>query len=364
MNEYLTCIEEETTDYPELPVVVVVGVSGVGKSTFCNYLSGFSEEDSSGFHTGTTLDESSITKEPTKKRVKWRGSGDEFILIDTPGLGDPGGNEVDKEQFKKVIQLLRDEVKNINVIIHVVRDTKRKHPHLKRNLRLLKFMFGDSLKENMVNEVTFWANYEHSKEDRDFFRNRRNKKHQELFNETDINIKTFFIDPVDALPEKLKKTKQDLYTNSPGSWVTQEQELEGLKTFIWSQEPFSCQDTCRYAEELFETQNDPFPTIKRGDQYGETQFTKGEKLQIDCLVAALDIGSVNPRRIKFYYNDTRILKNDVIVIAGEISDEFLYTMTLTIDDVDISHAGEYSCKYRSKKAKVELDVTVAGMSNV
>ena len=360
-NLTFTCtVEAETIDYSKLPVVVVIGVTGTGKSTFCNYLSGYSEEHSSGYKSGTPVDGSSVTKTPIAKKVQWLGTGEEFFLIDTPGLGDPSGTAADREQFKEVIRFLKNEVKHINVLIHVVKGTDtRDLKHLKQNLRILKFMFGDSLKDNLVNEVTFWSHYDKPKEERDNFRHRKNLEHQKLFNDTNVSVTTFFIDPVDALPRNLKQVKLEQYDKTPGSWTTQLQELEALKTFIWNQQPFSCQETCDYAEELFGTRS-PFPTIKSGDQYGAVRVTAGKVLQIDCLVAALLIESVNPRRISWYYNDTIIKTSayDDIAITGGISDEFLYKATLTLPNTDTNATGIYSCAYRRHKAKIDLRVTV------
>ena len=251
------CMEEKSGEdifqNPDIPVVVVIGATGVGKSTFCNFLSGKSNDDEiDSYKAGTNRNEDAVTKHVVAKRVKWLGIGEEFILIDTPGLTDPGGPAKDREQFREVIAVLK-QINKISLLIHIVKGSDtRKLPYLKTNLLLLKFMFGDALKTNFINEVTFWSHYDHTKRQQHEFRDRRNVKHQELFNnDTSLTVETVFVDPIDALPQDVKEKKEKNYKDNPSAMQTQNREVEELRYFIWDKfdkMPFSCKDTCDFAQ--------------------------------------------------------------------------------------------------------------------
>lgn len=259
--------------YPD-PVVLVIGASGVGKSTVCNFLAGFSDGDPNGFDTGTPITGESVTKTAEVRRVQWRGTGKYLTIVDTPGLSDPAGKDTDREQFKNVLSVLKYQVGSISAIIHVVKGTEtRKLPHVRLNLQLFKFMFGEAMKTNLINYVSFWSHYEHMhEEDRDDFRARRDLEQQELFNEPNITVPTVFVDPIDALPRSLMNTKLNLYRFVKGSKLIQEEELEKLETFIWNQTTqFHCSSKCNYVEGIFDTRS-PYPTVKSGDQYGLSRY--------------------------------------------------------------------------------------------
>ena len=62
----------------DLPVVLVIGESGVGKSTFLNYISGASDTSHPcNFKTGS-LQRKGVTTETVAVKVKWLGAGDFF----------------------------------------------------------------------------------------------------------------------------------------------------------------------------------------------------------------------------------------------------------------------------------------------
>ena len=350
----------ETLDslYPDDPVVVVIGASGVGKSTLCNYLVGKSHDDPFGYQAGIPLNEESVTKSATLKRVRWRGTGHYFILVDTPGLADPAGTDADREQFKEVIRMLKYEVKHIHALIHVVKGTDtRALQHLQTNMRLIKFMFGGAVRDHLAYSVTFWSHYEFSEENRDNFRARRNLKHQVLFKNSNITADVFFVDPIDALPQHLMERKMELYRESEGSLKTQENELKDLKTWIWNKTSFNCQKSCDYVEGLFETRS-PHPTIKSGDQHGSIQVTKGRMPSLDCMVSAMFVEQVQPKQISWWHNGTKIGDNHIV--SGTISDDFLYEATLTLNDSALTDAGThvFACRYGRVKSRYDLTLTV------
>ena len=244
----------------------------MGKSTFCNFLAGYPDEDPDAFGTGAPVNGSSVTKKSTVKKVQWRGNGQYFTLIDTPGLSDPAGSDADRRQFQEVIQVLRRQIKSISAIVRVTKGTEnRLLSHVKLNLKLYKFMFGNAMRDSLITEVTFWSHAQKSKRDREEFRSRNDYLMQQLFYNNSTKSKIVFVDPIDALPKHLKERKKVIYAAIPEASKTQEEELKKLKTHIWEQEPFSCKKNCKFAEKIFDSRNS-YPTIVSGEEYPSTRY--------------------------------------------------------------------------------------------
>ena len=356
--------EAEKLEIPDSdgPVVLVIGQTGTGKSTFCNFLTGHSKEDEF-FATGSNENEDSVTTALKLKKGKWRGRKEEknFTIIDTPGLGDTRGKKHDKENMQKLVEELR-EVDHINAIVHVVKGTDNRNvKHLQDNLKIFKFIFGKHrMISNFINEVTFWAHYDKDENDMEEFRHKRNIKHRLLVDDQNATIETVFIDPIDALPQRQKRKKKRLYALVPRAEELQDMEVDKLKNFIWSREPFSCsQKGCRFAEGLFEDK--PNPTIRSGDQYSKKEVVVGDKLELECVIATLDIGSVKLEIISWWQNGSRIQVTQMtegVRIEGSKVDEFLYIARLSRTKVTWIDAGNYSCRYKTKKAISDLEVKV------
>ena len=259
-------------EYPE-PIVVIIGESGVGKSTFCNFLAGYPDGDPQSFGTGIPVDGSSITKLPEIKRAKWRGDGKDFTIVDTPGLSDPDGSDTDREQFRKVLHVLRYDVKKISAIIHVVKGTQtRNSPQMQKNLKLYKFMFGEAMIQNLIVEVTFWDHYHKKEQERNEFTEGRKNIMENLFGNPSITPNVVFAQPNDALPETHRQRIEALYSTFPELQVIQDNELEKLKDLIWGQQtPFSCALNCKFVEKIFDPVNN-YPEIKSGDEYSSVLY--------------------------------------------------------------------------------------------
>ncbi len=77
----------------EIPIVIVIGATGVGKSTVCNVLSGDTSRKMYPESAGIKPE----TFKTTVQEAYWFGeeSNGKFLLIDTPGLGDPQNKDFD-----------------------------------------------------------------------------------------------------------------------------------------------------------------------------------------------------------------------------------------------------------------------------
>jgi small GTP-binding protein len=68
--------------------IVVIGSTGVGKSSLLNTLCGSKENE---FYVSASGQ--SVTNETTSKIFKWRNSENKVRLVDTPGLADSKGKD-------------------------------------------------------------------------------------------------------------------------------------------------------------------------------------------------------------------------------------------------------------------------------
>ena len=116
----------------KLPIrIIVLGKTGGGKSTFCNYLAGrkiFKEY----YHLA------SGTKRCKLKKVDINGY--EFQLIDTPGLFDTEHPELVFNQIMSFLQNLKDGI-NFGFICHPIHD-QRLYSNVQERLGLYKALMG------------------------------------------------------------------------------------------------------------------------------------------------------------------------------------------------------------------------------
>jgi predicted GTPase len=114
------------------PVVVVIGSTGTGKSSLCNILCG--HPTGQRFMVWEKAD--SCTNITTKHIEKWFGTGSEFVLIDTPGLGDSKGR--DSVHIAEMVDKLK-ETDYINAFIIVFNGANsRLDEHLKAMMTLFE----------------------------------------------------------------------------------------------------------------------------------------------------------------------------------------------------------------------------------
>ena len=143
--------------YPS-PRVVILGATGVGKSSLANVLVGRDKnyngrQFSSGcFKVSTGLD--SITKETCADQGYWLGntSSTRFTVIDTPGFGD--SLLAEEKTIESLVTTLRDEIKYVHVFIIAFKQTDNRMTNsLRSMISLFEKMFGRKFWDNAILEV-------------------------------------------------------------------------------------------------------------------------------------------------------------------------------------------------------------------
>ena len=138
------------------PNVVVLGVTGAGKSTLCNVLTGKTPngEDEDGFPSSASPN--TCTYKTVGKRANWLGNYDKPLTIcDTPGLGDPSGR--DSLNIVDMVEVLKD-IKHVNAFIIVFNgQNPRIDLNLKSILQLFQKIFGKDFINNVIIQFSRWS---------------------------------------------------------------------------------------------------------------------------------------------------------------------------------------------------------------
>ena len=131
-----------------IKTLIAIGSIGEGKSSLCNSLAG-KEYDDIEF----PIDGTSTT---SRKKLKWRGDGQNVWLIDTPGLFAQSESEENKSLDSMITELKKNS--EVHVFAIVLNGSKpRFDQSRKQMLRKFKQMFGDSfLDKNAVFVITNW----------------------------------------------------------------------------------------------------------------------------------------------------------------------------------------------------------------
>eukprot|EP00092_Neocalanus_flemingeri_P001416 GFUD01001512.1.p1 GENE.GFUD01001512.1~~GFUD01001512.1.p1 ORF type:complete len:393 (+),score=117.53 GFUD01001512.1:290-1468(+) len=146
--------------YPS-PRMVILGATGVGKSSLANVLLGRDKnyegrEFSNGcFRVSTGLD--SITKDTCADQGYWLGDSNmqRFTVIDTPGFGDQLVEE--EKTIENLVTTLRDEIKYVHVFIIAFKQTDNRMTNsLRSMISLFEKMFGNKFWDNAILEATHW----------------------------------------------------------------------------------------------------------------------------------------------------------------------------------------------------------------
>ena len=348
-------------------MILVIGAKSVGKSTFTNFLRGTSKFVTCRFIIGEENGSALVTNVVTATIAYWLGDDgeDRFTILDTPGLANPNGENEYRTQFKEMAKVLKN-LRQIHTIIQVVKGKDKaynKPDHYDENLEILKYMFGEAMKTQLINEVTFWKNYEYSEIERVEFAEKMTKNHQGLFKDRNAAITTVFIDPIDALMEPYVTEFKSLYHGCPKAEKVQKKQIDKLKEFIWNQKskPFSCSEKCQIVGDLFTTRS-PYPTGSPylyspiGNVAKSGEIIIGTHTVLECKIASLKVGEIDPTRVMWWHNDTMIqpkpmgaipmlVLQTLTIIPYEKNVQFVRKFRMIIREIKWTDAGTYACSY-------------------
>jgi len=245
-------VPNESDDMPS-PRIVILGGTGVGKSSLANVLIGrdknYQNPDSDGcFNVGAGTE--AVTKATCPQAGSYLGNqkGPKVTIIDTPGFGD----DVKRQQttIDELVDVLKDDVKYVHVFVIAFNgESPRITIALKGMISLFQKMFGVQFWNNTIFEVTRWAfdprsvrNRKEKGESEEKWQEEWNNKFHNEFNiSRSINLKAVFIDTFYKESDPNEKQKFDAYTTQ-------------LMEFADSRKFFECKDIKIALTELLEAQ--------------------------------------------------------------------------------------------------------------
>eukprot|EP01084_Bolivina_argentea_P134941 237868_1 len=133
---------------PSMKLIVVIGGTGSGKSTLCNRMMG---DESKEGHDGPFNANDAIWSVTQEIRMKTTEINNlKITVVDTPGLGDTGGNERDRKHKNDICEFLKG-CGGINAFILVVNGTHvRFDSTFKKLLHMYYSMLGDAFFEGLI----------------------------------------------------------------------------------------------------------------------------------------------------------------------------------------------------------------------
>ena len=146
---------------------MVVGETGCGKTTllnsFVNALLGIKIEDNFRYkiihENFKTSQSKSQTQEVTSYNIKSVGGFPPIKIIDTPGYGDTGGIEKDKQITEKIKKVFQEQISTLNAICFVAKSSNNRltvsQKYIFNSIMDLFGPFGDDVKEIFVVMLTF-----------------------------------------------------------------------------------------------------------------------------------------------------------------------------------------------------------------
>ena len=127
------------TQYPD-PRILIVGATGVGKSSLANVLIGCDPlADGCTFPVGRGY--TYTTRETKIGTGKWLGTGQEITVVDTPGFGDSSGRDI--LLIQEMTDVLNNQLGYTNTIMLVLEaNTPRFTSGLEDMLKEMTAIFG------------------------------------------------------------------------------------------------------------------------------------------------------------------------------------------------------------------------------
>ena len=134
-------------------IVVLLGESGVGKSSVGNRLLGLNSSE--GFIVSRETD--SCTKKTSKRSSLWITNGTQCAIIDTPGLND--SNNEDTEHIRGIVEFLRHRGWVTSFLLVRSGHNPRMNHSFKSMLSTFELTFGEDFWQNVIIIVSSHSGY-------------------------------------------------------------------------------------------------------------------------------------------------------------------------------------------------------------
>jgi len=262
--------------YPS-PRIVIIGQTGVGKSSLANVLLGRDPQHNGTGHVHgcfkSSWDNGKVTTTKTcYDKGKWLGDQNqtEVTIIDTPGFGD--GNEEETSTINNLVDFLKNEIRFVHVFVIAVngQETPRFTRAMQSMLSLFTMIFGDEFWNHTAIEITRWDFDEYDAA----WRNRMdppvtvtaitNEWHDVLVGQMNVNVKppVVFIDSFYNIA-----TTEDQIEAEHGNFT---KYTNKLLDFAENIDPFECMDIVRAKHEIDQLQINFEQEKERSKQLADT----------------------------------------------------------------------------------------------
>jgi predicted GTPase len=256
---------QNLAENPKIPntqqkTMIVIGPTGVGKSTFCNVIAGKDPMDQSIFPVSDSGE--SVTNKTSGEKIEWRGSGGfPVTLIDTPGLSDSS-----EDDFKNISGMLKELEKHseIHVFVLTVNGTQLTFSrYFKDMILIFQLCYGPQfLNKNTIVEVTHWSfddvNIQRRKIDEKTLKQKINEELKKIIPKLQ-DLEVIFVDAMHSRGYESKHDKEKT------KFI---EEMDKLESFMTSVEPYSCN------HEAFPGVNGLFQTIHSNNERKEQEKNK------------------------------------------------------------------------------------------
>jgi len=254
------------------PRIVILGATGVGKSSLANVLLGRDKNyDGRLFRNGCFMVRSgldSITKATCADQGYWLGDNrtQMFTVIDTPGFGDSLVEE--EKTIENLVTTLKDEIKHVHVfVIAFKQNDNRMTNSLRSMISLFEKMFGKHFWDNAILEATHWNHGEDAVRIRGDSRPPMTQQYwSDEFNRI---LQTEY-----GLQQNLQTLFIDTFYHEDSAYETE--AFNNNSKLLWdyavSRDPFECKDIEVALTEIRELQND-IENLMKDEKAKENKIT-------------------------------------------------------------------------------------------